>query len=106
MGLRPRPARPSAHRRKEGIAAECVVLLVTTHHPPHPNPPLPRHRDENMIRVYNTATKPKETFSRCGRPSGHFSSCGPTVYKPSHIVHMVGPVIFDAIKRTPNLFGL
>jgi cysteinyl-tRNA synthetase len=25
--------------------------------------------------------------------------CGPTVYKPSHIGHMVGPVIFDAIKR-------
>ncbi len=22
--------------------------------------------------------------------------CGPTVYKPSHIGHMVGPVIFDA----------
>ncbi len=25
--------------------------------------------------------------------------CGPTVYKPSHIGHMVGPVIFDAVKR-------
>jgi cysteinyl-tRNA synthetase len=25
--------------------------------------------------------------------------CGPTVYKPPHIGHMVGPVIFDAIKR-------
>ena len=25
--------------------------------------------------------------------------CGPTVYKPSHIGHMVGPVIFDTIKR-------
>jgi cysteinyl-tRNA synthetase len=25
--------------------------------------------------------------------------CGPTVYKPSHIGHAVGPVIFDAIKR-------
>jgi cysteinyl-tRNA synthetase len=25
--------------------------------------------------------------------------CGPTVYKPSHIGHMVGPVVFDAIKR-------
>ena len=25
--------------------------------------------------------------------------CGPTVYKSPHIGHMVGPVIFDAIKR-------
>ena len=25
--------------------------------------------------------------------------CGPTVYSPSHIGHMVGPVIFDTIKR-------
>ena len=25
--------------------------------------------------------------------------CGPTVYKESHIGHMVGPVIFDTIKR-------
>ena len=25
--------------------------------------------------------------------------CGPTVYKPSHIGHAVGPIIFDAIKR-------
>lgn len=25
--------------------------------------------------------------------------CGPTVYKPSHIGHMVGPTIFDTVKR-------
>src|SRR5260370_2847142 len=25
--------------------------------------------------------------------------CGPTVYKPSHLGHMVGPVIFDTVKR-------
>jgi cysteinyl-tRNA synthetase len=25
--------------------------------------------------------------------------CGPTVYKPSHVGHMVGPVIFDTVKR-------
>src|SRR5262249_10963127 len=25
--------------------------------------------------------------------------CGPTVYKPAHIGHAVGPVIFDVIKR-------
>ena len=32
--------------------------------------------------------------------------CGPTVYKPPHIGHMVGPVIFDAIKRYLQLQGL
>ncbi len=31
--------------------------------------------------------------------------CGPTVYKPSHIGHMVGPVIFDAIKRDLTYSG-
>ena len=31
--------------------------------------------------------------------------CGPTVYKPSHIGHMVGPVIFDAIKRYMTYSG-
>jgi cysteinyl-tRNA synthetase len=31
--------------------------------------------------------------------------CGPTVYKPSHIGHMVGPVIFDAVKRYLTYLG-
>ena len=31
--------------------------------------------------------------------------CGPTVYKPSHIGHMVGPVIFDTVKRYLEYLG-
>src|SRR5438874_9758582 len=31
--------------------------------------------------------------------------CGPTVYKPSHIGHMVGPVIFDTVKRYLTYLG-
>src|SRR5207244_3463471 len=31
--------------------------------------------------------------------------CGPTVYKPSHIGHMVGPVIFDTVKRYLTYMG-
>ncbi len=51
------------------------------------------------LRVYNTLSKQKEIFEpvRPGRVGIYL--CGPTVYKSPHIGHMVGPVIFDAIKR-------
>ena len=51
------------------------------------------------LMVYNTLTRKKEPFHK--RPPAEVSMyvCGPTVYKPSHIGHMVGPVIFDTVKR-------
>lgn len=52
-----------------------------------------------MIRVYNTLSKTKEPFETVKPGKVGIYLCGPTVYKPSHIGHMVGPVIFDAIKR-------
>lgn len=52
-----------------------------------------------MIRVYNTLTKSKEPFQTVREGRVGIYLCGPTVYKPSHIGHMVGPVIFDTIKR-------
>ncbi|MDR0391516.1 MAG: cysteine--tRNA ligase [Planctomycetaceae bacterium] len=52
-----------------------------------------------MIRVYNTITKTKEEFKPVVSGKVGIYLCGPTVYKPSHIGHMVGPVIFDMIKR-------
>ncbi|MDR1485119.1 MAG: cysteine--tRNA ligase [Planctomycetaceae bacterium] len=52
-----------------------------------------------MIRVYNTITKTKEEFKPVVSGKVGIYLCGPTVYKPSHIGHMVGPVIFDTIKR-------
>ena len=51
------------------------------------------------IRVYNTLTKSKEPFEPLQAGQVGIYLCGPTVYKPSHIGHMVGPVIFDTIKR-------
>jgi cysteinyl-tRNA synthetase len=51
------------------------------------------------LRIYNTLTKNKEDFQPVTPPKVGIYLCGPTVYKPSHIGHMVGPVIFDAIKR-------
>jgi len=52
-----------------------------------------------MIEVYSTLTKKKAPLVTV-KP-GHVGMylCGPTVYKPSHIGHMVGPVIFDTVKR-------
>ena len=52
-----------------------------------------------MIRVYNTLSKSKEPFDTVRPGAVKIYLCGPTVYRPSHIGHMVGPVIFDAIKR-------
>jgi cysteinyl-tRNA synthetase len=51
------------------------------------------------IRVYNTLTKSKQPLETVQPGKVGIYLCGPTVYKPSHIGHMVGPVIFDAIKR-------
>ena len=51
------------------------------------------------LRVYNTLSKQKEIFDPIRPGKVGIYLCGPTVYKPSHIGHMVGPVIFDAIKR-------
>ena len=52
-----------------------------------------------MIRVFNTLTRNKESFETVQPGKVGMYLCGPTVYKPSHIGHMVGPVIFDAVKR-------
>jgi cysteinyl-tRNA synthetase len=51
------------------------------------------------LRVYNTLTKQKELFEPVQPGKVGMYLCGPTVYKSPHIGHMVGPVIFDAIKR-------
>jgi cysteinyl-tRNA synthetase len=51
------------------------------------------------IRVYNTLSKQKEPFEPVTPGKVGIYLCGPTVYKESHIGHMVGPVIFDTIKR-------
>ncbi|MCA9255578.1 MAG: cysteine--tRNA ligase, partial [Phycisphaerales bacterium] len=51
------------------------------------------------LRVYNTLTSEKELFESVKPGEVGVYLCGPTVYKPSHIGHAVGPVIFDVIKR-------
>jgi len=51
------------------------------------------------LTVYNTLTRKKEPFETLVPGKVGIYLCGPTVYKPSHIGHAVGPIIFDAIKR-------
>ena len=51
------------------------------------------------LRIYNTLTRKKETFQPVTPGKVGIYLCGPTVYKEAHIGHMVGPVIFDSIKR-------
>lgn len=53
----------------------------------------------NSIRIYNTLTKVKEPFQTIEPNRVGMYLCGPTVYAEAHIGHMVGPVIFDTIKR-------
>ena len=57
------------------------------------------------LRVYNTLTRQKETFQTIQPGKVGLYVCGPTVYKPSHLGHMVGPVIFDAVKRYLSYLG-
>ncbi len=51
------------------------------------------------LRVYNTLSREKELFESVVPGKVGVYLCGPTVYKPSHIGHAVGPIIFDSIKR-------
>ena len=51
------------------------------------------------IEVYSTLTRTKAPLATVTPGQVGMYLCGPTVYKPSHIGHMVGPVIFDTVKR-------
>ena len=51
------------------------------------------------IRLYNTLTRNKENLQPVMPGKVGIYLCGPTVYDKAHIGHMVGPVIFDTIKR-------
>ncbi len=59
----------------------------------------PTTTKQTAIRVYNTLTRQKEPFKTLVPGKVGMYLCGPTVYAEAHIGHMVGPVIFDTIKR-------
>src|SRR5205085_8510943 len=62
-------------------------------------------RTDMTLRVYNTLTRQKEDFQTVRPGKVGMYVCGPTVYKPSHVGHMVGPVIFDTVKRYLTYLG-
>ncbi|MCH8149661.1 MAG: cysteine--tRNA ligase [Planctomycetes bacterium] len=49
--------------------------------------------------IFNTLTREKQPFVPVQPGKVGIYLCGPTVYKPSHVGHAVGPIIFDAVKR-------
>ena len=51
------------------------------------------------IRIYNTLSGEKEVFEPVTPGKVGIYLCGPTVYKEAHIGHLVGPIVFDTIKR-------
>src|SRR5437868_10044586 len=57
------------------------------------------------LQVYSTLSRKKEPFPKQPGERVTMYVCGPTVYKPSHIGHMVGPVIFDTVKRYLTWLG-
>jgi cysteinyl-tRNA synthetase len=62
-------------------------------------------RNDLALRVYNTLTKTKQPFKPVEEGKVRMYLCGMTVYKPPHIGHLVGPVIFDAIRRHLSFQG-
>lgn len=51
------------------------------------------------LQIYDTLTKQKHPFETVSPGKVGIYLCGPTVYDKAHIGHMVGPVIFDCMKR-------
>lgn len=57
------------------------------------------------LQIYSTLSRSKQPFHKQPGETVTMYVCGPTVYKPSHIGHMVGPVIFDTVKRYLTWLG-
>jgi cysteinyl-tRNA synthetase len=83
-------ARPSLEVQREFPVSQTSTLPAS---PASSSSPL------GTIRVYNTLTRQKEPFQTVEPGRVGMYLCGPTVYAEAHIGHMVGPVIFDTIKR-------
>jgi cysteinyl-tRNA synthetase len=90
--------------RGEAIGCHAMVLIERI-------PQFERVQQTGMerkpmsLQVYSTLSRRKESFHKQPGETVSMYVCGPTVYKPSHIGHMVGPVIFDTVKRYLTYLG-
>ena len=96
-----RPGRPAGSNH--GPVCRTTRTMLT--HASTSPPPASKAIQPMTIRVYNTLSKTKEPFEPVVPGKVGIYLCGPTVYKPSHIGHMVGPVIFDADQALSGLRG-
>jgi cysteinyl-tRNA synthetase len=60
---------------------------------------MPLSEPHPTLTIYSSLTKRKDPFRTVEPGKVGIYLCGPTVYAQAHIGHMVGPVIFDTIKR-------
>ncbi len=58
-----------------------------------------------QLQVFSSLSRKKEPFPKAPGEAVTMYVCGPTVYKPAHIGHMVGPVVFDTVKRYLTYLG-
>ena len=58
------------------------------------------------MRIYNTLTRQKETFTPIEPDKAKIYVCGPTVYDESHIGHARSVVVFDVVVRYLKQSGL
>jgi cysteinyl-tRNA synthetase len=72
-------------------------MFTATH--PQPTTTVTLPNPHPTLTIYNTLSKRKEAFETVEPGKVGIYLCGPTVYDKAHIGHMVGPVIFDSIKR-------
>ena len=52
-----------------------------------------------QLKLYNTMSRKKETFSPLNKKEVQMYSCGPTVYSVQHIGNMRAMVVWDVLKR-------
>src|SRR5207253_3196404 len=98
---KPRPERESVSSAapKPSAARPSCSSIVDIPSPRKAFRGLGSEENPMPLRAYNTLTRQKEPFETVRPDKVGMYVCGPTVYKPSHLGHMVGPVIFDTIKR-------
>ena len=106
-GEKRRPHRPRrGHRLPGGRADRTISCRISDRQANRQRSLIATANGASMpLHVYNTLTRKKEPFPKQPGEPVTMYVCGPTVYKPSHIGHMVGPVIFDTVKRYLTYLG-